>query len=244
MKSTAVKIGVIVLALIIIAYIGANFFLGSLVRAGVNRYGPELTQTPVRLEVAQISPLSGRGTLTGLYVGNPPGWSSPKAFSLGKIHVEVVPSSIFGDHIVVEQLRIEKPAFVYETKLVSSNIGDLVKRIESSSSGGQAGKARGKSGQPLKFEVHHLSLSGGTITLGVGSTAMTVPMPPIEMTDLGKAEGGITSDQLALAMMRAVSTSIVQATVHAAGKVGSTMGAAAGDAAKKATDGLKGLFGH
>ena len=67
-------------------------------------------------------------------------------------------------------------------------------------------------------------------------------MPEIELKNLGSGDG-LTSDQLAVAVMRALSTSVVEATVHVAGKVGSTMGAAAVDAAKKAGDGLKSLLG-
>jgi len=166
-----------------------------------------------------------------------------KAFSFGKIHVVVVPSSIFKDHIVIKELVIEKPEFVYETKFVASNISQLLKQIEGASGGAtRANKATSKSGKPLKFAIGHLSLTGGLVTLGVGPTAITVPMPPIEMSNVGGDEG-ITSDQLAVAVMRAVSADVLQTVAHAALKVGSNLGGAAGDAAKNATSGLKSLFG-
>ena len=63
MKSKLLKISVIIAILLIAVVIAADFFVGSLVKAGVNRYGPQLTQTPVKLELAEISPLSGSGTL-------------------------------------------------------------------------------------------------------------------------------------------------------------------------------------
>ena len=90
MKSTLSKVLVIVVVLLVLLYVGATFFVGSLAKSAINRYGPQLTQTKVTLAVAQVSPLSGNGTLSGLFVGNPPGWSSDKAFSFAKIHVEVV----------------------------------------------------------------------------------------------------------------------------------------------------------
>ena len=240
MKSTFVKIGAVVLALLLLAYIGLNYFVGSLVRTEFNRRGPSLTQTKVTLDRARISPLSGNGTLSGLFVGNPKGWTSDRAFSISRIHVEIEPSSIFKDHIVINEIRIEKPYFVYETRLVSSNISDLLGKIQSHT--GHGNNTKSKSGQPLKFEVRHLILKDGRVTLGVGPTALTFPMPEIDLKDLGRGDG-MTSDQLALVIMRALSANVVQATVHMAGKVGSTMGAAAADAAKKAAGSLQSLLG-
>jgi hypothetical protein len=242
MKRKLAVAAVVVLGALAV-YIGLNFSLGSAVRVAVNRLGPRLTKTKVELAGAYLSPLSGSGTLSGLYVGNPPGWSPGKAFYLGKIHIRVAPSSLFGDHIVVKEVLIERPDFVYETKVVSSNIGDLLKAIDQASGSGQAGAAATKGGKPLKFEVKRFRLEGGRVTLGVGSAAMVLPMPPIELDDLGTAQGGITSDQLALAVVRTMMNSVVGATTRAAGKIGSTMGAAAGNAVGKASESLKGLFG-
>ena len=51
--------------LAIIAYVTLQFFLGSIVKAGINKFGPQITHTDVVLQGANLSPLSGQGTLTG-----------------------------------------------------------------------------------------------------------------------------------------------------------------------------------
>ncbi|MDD3180733.1 MAG: hypothetical protein PHQ04_10320 [Opitutaceae bacterium] len=243
MNKKLIYFGGAILALALVAYVGLTLFLGSVVKAGVNSFAPKLTQTKVELAGAHISPLTGSGTLSGLYVGNPNGWNSEKAFYLGKIHVEVSPFSVLGDHVVVREVFIDQPEFVYETKLVASNIGDLLKNIEAAIGGGKDTAPTAKNGRPIKFEVKHFRLQNGRVTLGVGATAVTMPMPPIELNDLGTKEGGITSEQLVVAVMRSVSSSVVTATTQAAGKVGTTMGAAAAESAKKAGEGLKKLLG-
>lgn len=235
MKKPLLYTVVIAAALLIVAYVGLSFFLGSIVRAGVNRFGPQITGTKVELAEAEISPLSGSGTLHGLVVGNPKGWSDANLFSVGKMHVKMRPFSVLGDHIVIDEITIENPEFLYETKIISSNVGDLLKNIQGSSDNKTA-DATTKSGKPLKFEVKHFHLEGGKVTVGVGAAAVPVPMPPIDLTDLGTAEGGITSSQLAVAVMRSVTGSVVSATTQAAKKLGGAMGGAA-------TDALKGLFG-
>ena len=237
-------------AIVVIGAIAASFFLGTIVTKGVNTFAPKITGTPVTLESASISPLNGSGTLTGLFVGNPEGWKSDKAFSFGKIHVSVAPMSLVGDHIIVKKVVIDSPEFVYETKIISSNIKDLLKNIEASIGGGQAkpgDQPTTKDGKPLKFEVKSFRLENAKVTLGVGPTAITMPMPPIVLTDLGTAEGGITPDQLAAKVMTNILGNITKAVAESALNVGSASGAAATDAtagaAKKAGEGLKKLFG-
>jgi uncharacterized protein involved in outer membrane biogenesis len=244
MKKKLLYLAGILAVLALVTYVGLQFFLGSIVKAGINNFAPKLTQTTVELAGAEISPLSGAGTLTGLSVGNPAGWSAGKAFYFGKIHVDVAPFSVLGDHIVVNEIVIDQPEFDYETKLVASNIGDLLKNIESAT-GGKGGEpqATAKNGKPIKFEVRKFVLTNGHVRLGVGPAAMTLPMPPISLENLGTAEGGITPGQLTFAVMRSVTGSVVSATVQAAGKIGATSGAAAVEGAKKAGEAIKDLFG-
>ncbi len=224
------------------AYVGLDLFLGSAVKVGVNRFAPRIAHTGVELAGADLSPLTGSGTLSGLAVSNPRGWSDNRAVYLGKVHVELAPFSIFGDHIVVNEITVDQPEFLYETRVLSSNIGDLLKGLKGAADNGRGG-ATTASGQPIRFEVRHFRLTNGRIRLGVGPTALTLPMPPVTLDNLGTAEGGISADQLAYAVMRSVAGTVVGATTEAMGKVGSTMGAAAGEGARKAADGLKGLFG-
>lgn len=242
------KLLIAIVLLVVVLYVGATFFLGRIVTAGVNSFGPKLTQTKVVIGSATISPLTGSGTLHGLAVGNPKGWSDNDAFRLAKVHVDIAPMSLFGDHIVIEEITVDGPEFLYETKLISSNIKDLLKNIEQFSGGQDAAaeKPRTKDGKSIKFEVKRFRLTNGVARLGVGPAALPVPLPPVSLDDLGTAEGGITPDQLVGAVMKNVLASIVSGTAEALGKVAGTAGATGvektKEAAKKAGETLKGLF--
>lgn len=245
MKKLLVIAGIVV-GLGLVGGIALAFFLGGIVTAGVNKFAPSITQTQVVLEGARISPLTGSGTLSGLVVGNPKGWSENRLCALGKIHVAVAPFSLLGDHIVINEILIDAPEFNYETKLVASNVGDLLKNIEAATGGKAASGSAApqtKEGKPIKFEVKKFTLTNGKVRLGVGGTGATLPMPAIELTDLGTKEGGITPDQLAFAVMKSVTGSIVSATAKAMGDIGKTGGAAAAEGVKKAGEAIKGLFG-
>lgn len=245
MKKLLILTGVLAL-LVIAAFVVVSFFLGQIVTAGVNGFAPKLTQTKVVLGGARISPLSGSGTLSDLVVGNPQGWSDANLCALGRIHVNVAPMSLFGDAIVVNEISIEAPEFNYETKIIASNVNDLLKNIEASlGGGGKAAPSDAKTagGAPKKFVVKKFRLEGGKVRLGLAGTGATLPMPPIELNDLGVKEGGITANQLAFAVMKSVTASVVSATAKAATDIGKTGGAGAAETVKQAGDAIKGLFG-
>lgn len=236
------KLIVVLLALAAIVVIGlfaVQFFLGSIVKAGVNRVGPHLAQTNVVLDGARISAFTGQGELTGLRVANPQGWSARDAFSFESIKLDVEPGSLFGDKIVVNELIIDRPAFVYESKLVASNIGDLMKNIQR---GRDAPEGQTAEEPAKKIEVKHLVLRDGKITVGVGAAATTLNMKPIEMHDLGTQEGGLTPNQLAVAIMGKVTPVIVAAAAQNVEQLGEALGGSAGEAVKKAGGFLKGLI--
>ena len=243
---TFLKLSVLGLLIVLIAgYFVLAYALGSIVKAGVNQVAPSITQSKVTLAGANISPLTGGGTLTGFTVGNPKGWSDANAFSLGKVAISVEPMSVFKDTIVINEIIIDQPEFLYETKFVSSNIKDLLNNIEQFAGGDS--KDTGKAGPAKKFIVKKFRLTNGKAALGVGSAALPVPLPPISLDDLGVSQGGFTSGQLAGAIMRSVLSSIVSGTANALGQLGGTAGNTTiektKEAAKATGDAIKGLFG-
>lgn len=242
MKKFLVYGGLTLVILLLVGYFTMQYFLGGIVKAGVNKFGPGITQTKVELQGAAISPLSGEGTLTGLAVGNPTGWSNANAFYLGKVHVSMDPFSVLKDHIVINELVIEKAEFLYETKIVASNVKDLLNNIEKSM-GSKESEPKTKTGQPVKMVIKKLTIRDAKVTVGVGPTAIPIPMPPVELTDLGTAENGITPPQVAFAVMRSVTSQIVAAATSALTKIGGTSGANTIEAAKQAGEAIKGLFG-
>jgi hypothetical protein len=234
-------IGGIFVALLVVAFVTLSFFLGSIVTAGVNKYGPQITQTKLELKGAHISPFSGTGTLSGLVLGNPKGWSDSNLCAVGNIHIEMRPFSVLGDHIIIDTIEINKPEFNYETKIVASNVNDLLKNIEQAVGGGTAAKPQ-KGGKPIKVEVKRFRLTNGNVRVGLGPTAMSLPMPNIELTDLGTKEGGVTPDQIAFAVMRSVTASVVTASTQALTKIGGTTGAATSEGVKQVGEAIKGIF--
>jgi len=226
-------------ALAIIAFFVVAFSLGSIVKTGVNKKGPEITQSKVELGSARVSPFSGQGTLSNLVVGNPAGWESDHAFSLGEIAIDVQPRSLMGDHVVVNSIVIDHPDIVYETRITSSNLQDLMKNIQQAAGpGGSKTESNPKEGKPVKIEVKSFRLENAKITAIAGTSRATLDMPPLILENLGTKEGGLTPQQLTIEVMKAVTAQAIQAGGKAALEKGLL-----DKAGVKAGEGLRKLFG-
>ncbi len=197
-----------VLALLgVIALVAVGFSLGSIVKKAVNSVGPRITGTKVELAGAKISPLTGGGTLVGLFVGNPEGWTSDKALYLGTIRASLQPTSLLGDHVMVNEVFIDGPEFVYERLLLGgSNLDALLKQIETNTGGGTRPPKADPTepGEPMKFAVKSFRLQNARMTLIAAGRTVTVQLPPLTLTDIGVAEGGITADQIAAKVLKQV----------------------------------------
>ncbi len=230
------------LVLLLAAYLVLVIFSGSIVRSRINAYGPQLTQSSVVLAAAHVSPLSGTGDLIELSVGNPKGWRAPDAFRLKRVHIDVVPSSLLTDRIVINEIVIDDPELVYETRILSSNIGDLIKNIDKSIGRPPANSPTAGNGRRLTFVIKKLRLEKGHVKLGVGPTAVTLDLPAVEFDDLG-AGSGISAEQLTLLVMRTIASDVVKGSAGAVGKGVSGVGTLAGMALKGSFDVLQALLG-
>lgn len=247
MKAVVGVLAVLV-AVIVLLVFGLTFFLGSFTTKAFNRAAPRITGTPTTLGAAHLKPWNGVGTLEALRVGNPPGWQSDSLASIGRIHLEVQPSSLLRETILIDELLIDEAVFHLETKIVSSNLSDLLKQIERNTGPAPAGAPTDATGTARRFAVRHAVLRDARVTLGVGTEAVTVRIPELTLVNLGTPERGLTAGQLAAEATRQIVAAVLGAVALSPGTVGSASGAAAADALKSGVkqlgEGLRGLIGR
>ena len=249
-------IGFALLAVIIVAviYFAGSSVLNKGIKSGVETYGPRVTQTPVTLEDVQLSILSGSGMLKGLHVGNPEGYKSENIFALGQIDLKVNTRSVFSDKIIIDHIIIKRPAISYEKKLTTSNLKKLLENIEQftgPSSEPEAETAEEeKAGTKKQVIIKKLLIEDGTIYVGALGIGQTVPLPRIEMENIGEDGNEMTMPEVIDLVLSQVLQSIGPA-IASAGELG---GAAVDvlktqglDKVGQATDlvgeGIKGLLG-
>jgi hypothetical protein len=223
-----------VLILIVIlaaAVVLTDMFLGQIVKSGFNKYAPSSVGTDTRITGATLSPLSGAGALEGLTVANPKGWSDPKALSAGKVRVEMETSSIFSDTVVINELVIEDVSFNYETRFLTSNIGDLLANANNASKTDSATPQPQSHGQSKKFVIQRLRITNAKVKIGVGPSSVTLPVSTIELTNIGSGKG-VSAPELTAIILRVMLEGLAKASVKGAGHLGSAVTGAAGAAAQ------------
>jgi uncharacterized protein involved in outer membrane biogenesis len=271
MKKVLIGVGVVVVILAIIVYVAFSS-LDSIIKAAVEKYGSEITQTKVSLNDVELSVQSGKGTLRGFTLGNPKGFNTASAMRFGEVSVTVDPSTVTGDIIVIKEIRITGPEVTYELSAGGSNFDAIKRNVDAYTGAGakqpsQEEKEAKKEGP--KLVIDNLYINGGRVNVSadllkgksVGGT-----LPNIHLKDIGKEkkqEKGATPGEVAKKVMDAINTATAKtvAALNIEGLTKSLEGLSKGtlDTLKKGTDGgtpdslkkglegagegLKGLFG-
>ena len=195
------KVVVAIVALVILIAIGVYVVvsnLDSLVKAAIEQYGSEVTQTAVRVNRVKIDLKQGSGAIYGLTVANPAGFEARQAFSLGETSLKLDLKSLNKQVIVIDAVTVRAPKVSYEMN--AAREGSLNKLYDniSKSLPKDSRKADTKAGGP-KMIVRSLVLEGGAIDarlVPVDKKNYNVKLPDIRMSNLG-APNGATGGELA-----------------------------------------------
>ena len=207
--------------LILLVAVGLVFLWTNLnwfVKNAIEHYGSEVTKTSVRVASVSIKPTEGKGTIEGLTVTNPKGFTSARAVSLGSIMVRIDPRTVTTSPVVIDDVRISSLQVVYEMdKSGTSNIDVLKKNI--ASSGGNTGKqsADKKPGKETKLPIKKLTVENGRVDVlvsALGTRPQTVTLRRIEITDIG-GQAGATPDQIARQVLNAIVTEVTREVADA-----------------------------
>ena len=122
-KKILLGVGIGFLAVVIVVFIVVGFFLGDVVKAGMNTMGPKITQTAFSVDSVSISAVTGSATLNNFVIGNPDEYKAkaPNAISVGKTAVSVSPLSVLGDKIVVKNVEVREAEINFEGNPFGAN---------------------------------------------------------------------------------------------------------------------------
>lgn len=239
---TFLKFLAVLFLLGVIAVVAVGFYLGPITKKAVNTVGPKVTGTHVELDDAKINLLGGSGSFAGLFVGNPEGWTGDKAMYLVAIRASIQPRSLLSDHIVVNEVFIDGPEFVYERRLIGgSNIDALLKQIETNTGGPRSASDPAPAdpdAKAAKFAVKSFVVQNARVSLIAGGQTIALTLPTLTLTDIGVAEGGITADQVATVVLRQLLAQMVVAAADTLKTVGAAALEGGGEGAKAAGQGI------
>jgi hypothetical protein len=201
-----------VILLILIAGAGYYLFsnLDSLIKAALEKYGSQATQTAVSAGSVSLSVTTGAGAITGLSVANPPGYSSASAISLGGITFQLDTASLPGSGpIIVDNITITAPVFTYEVRGLGpgSNLQTIQDNIQSYLNGGGANRETGLSGAATRKEIiRDLTITGGQVIViapALSGKPLAEPLPATHFAGLGGSTGA-TPAQIGAQIMNTV----------------------------------------
>ncbi|MCP5517227.1 MAG: hypothetical protein H7A45_08235 [Verrucomicrobiales bacterium] len=186
--------------------------LNRLVRAGVMRGGAAATQVDVFLDHADISLLSGRGTLVHLVVGNPEGYLSPEAIRAEVISIEVDPLSLLRDKIHIKSIRVVSPEITFDGVPGENNLSRILAQVRSQVAPPEQAPrdeappaAPGRRGRRL--QVDDFSIIGARLNLRTpvtGNQPVTLDVDDIRLARLGQDAAGVTAVDLVQQTLSAI----------------------------------------
>lgn len=218
-------LGLVVIAVLALA--GIYYYLGDIVKYGIGRFVPEMTQTTASVDKVDVSLLNGRVEVVGLKIGNPRGFSDQNIFELGRVLVLFEPRSILSDKILVKQVKITGTAVSAELKnlySLDSNVSALQQNINAYLGGGKssakadkpaAQKSTAQSSGGKKVIIKDLTIADSRLSVGVGGKTAAIPLPDIHKTGIGEEKKGKTVGEAVADILNMVSAESVKAMARA-----------------------------
>ena len=209
MKKILILLGIVFLLLVIAVVIVAQH-LDGLVKAGIERVAPGITQTSVTLEGVSLSPLSGAASLKGLVIGNPSGYQSASAIRLAKAAVKIEPSSILGEKIIIHSIEVREPEITFEgNPLGENNLKKILDNVNAQAAAtASATNAPGVKGAEKKLQVDDLLIAGAKVHAQIRTQFLnqeiSLTLPDIHLAALGQGPEGITPSALAQEILQKV----------------------------------------
>ena len=252
MKKLIIRLLIALVVVAILAVLAVGLFLDGAIKRGVEAFGPKLAKVDIKLQAVSLSLLSGAGTVKGLVVGNPEGFKTPSAISIGAATLALKPGSLLSDKIVIKTINVQAPEITFETDLRHNNLNKILSNLQEATGGGT--KEPAKAAKPArKFQVDEFVITGGKIRVSVTGLAQgtaTVPLPAIRLQNLGTGPDGITSTELTKQVLEAIEKGAAQAASSAVTDIGKgalyitkELGSATGsNTLQKATKGIGDLF--
>ena len=244
-KRLIIKLAIIIVLVLVIVIAGAILFIDHIAKTAVVKGVPMVLGNDITASVDRlhIEPFNGRVEIDDLIIGNPEGYSKDgHAFKLGEVIADVNLGTVTKDKIHIEHLRLKDIDVCYERGLASSNLDEILRRLEKKEEEEkEQPKEEKKESKEKTFQVDKLEIENVGVTIKIKGLPAKAPihvsMDPLE--NLGTDEEGITATDLAYEILgkiikKAVALDAVSDALSAAGESVTNAISGAADAAKDA----------
>lgn len=222
---------------IVIGVVAIHLYFGAIVKNGVEFFTAKYLGLQTTIGDVDISFLSGTATIEDLAIKNPQGFSKNNAFYLKEFKIKLDLSTISKNIIRIDHILVRNPVVGFEKSRGISNLAAIHERVERFSGGQKRRTASSSSSSKKKVVIKHFKMWDGEVMANLHGVKLDVPIPNIEMYDIG-AENGQNGMDAAKAAKLILSQIMKKVMAINPGKLieglGKTLGAAAGEVGKAA----------
>jgi hypothetical protein len=172
-----------------------------IVKSALEHYGPDVLGAPVKVAAVHISATTGEGSLKGLEIGTPKGFSAARTAHFGEIIVSIDPATVTEKVVHVREVRVEAPAITYERGSKATNLDAIQKNIEAYiQRSADSAEPRGQKGAARRFIIDRLTIRNAKVTMtnpALKGQGITFDLPDIQLTDIGKRQNGLRASEVA-----------------------------------------------
>lgn len=214
-------IAIVVLVLVVAAVIwkvGAN--LDGIVAGMIEEVGTDVLKTRVTVSAVSVDLKEGKAVISGLTVANPPGYSPSNLLEVATVEVDLAFNSLPSNALNIQAVNIRNPVIIYEGDANGgSNLQTVLDNMEEDApvTSGDNSTPGGSNHDEFKLIIDSLTFSGGRVTASSAlkpGEVIEFELSDIRMKDIGRAEGGVTTDAVAEMVVR----KLLRQTVRAAAK--------------------------
>ncbi len=212
---------VIVIVLLVLLIIGSVHFYGDrALRVAIETVGTNVLKVPVTLEKISFSITKGTVDMQNLVVANPPGYEHPNLLELGRLNVQADIRSFLSDTATIKKIKLDNLTVVIEQKGLTNNIQTVLNSLPTPAKKDSKPAPAEKDSQPSKqvvidtLEITNIKVKADLLPLPGRATTVTLTVPTIKMTDIGKGEKVTPAD-----LVSKIFTAIVEGVAKAGNKL-------------------------
>lgn len=199
------------------------FFLGDMIRSGLEKTGPALLGVTVDVQGVSVSPLAGTTRITGISLGNPQGYREPASIKLTSLQADLEPQSLFSSPTVIRSIVVDGLVLTWEDNRKGVNLLEIQQRImdmlekqksvvdqESGSPPAGDTSTPDTGSNQARLRIDQLTFRGGQLRLVtslLSGRVITLTLPDLILTGIGQKENGVLAGEALRQVLKALLSS-------------------------------------
>ena len=179
------RILLVLVVLLVVAVVVGLFYIDSIAKTAIEEGGTYAMGVKTTLDSISIKLFQGQVKMDGLKIANPEGFEkSDHLMSSGLFDVELTPSSVLEDTIVLPKFILDGLDVNIESKSGGSNISVVLDNLEKLG-GGEEEKPKEEEGEGKKVKIEEFLIKNVTARfyMPLGSTPLVVKVPEIDLSE-------------------------------------------------------------